>query len=161
MVKSKLAGPPALPPGLLKRLAENAQGRDLSDRLFIVQLDMIRVFYKDLERAGILKHAPGGKLDFHALRITYVNLVLESGASVKEAMDLARHQSPNMTLNVYGRSRWDWRAALVERIEETVSPENRSENTQRIPQPKIAVMGKPMDSRDYMEPRAGVEPATC
>lgn len=29
-------------------------------------------------------------------------------------MDLARHSTPDMTINVYGRSRWERRSGLVE-----------------------------------------------
>lgn len=34
------------------------------------------------------------QLDFHALRLAYVNLVLESGVSPKEAQALARYSTP-------------------------------------------------------------------
>jgi hypothetical protein len=33
--------------------------------------------------------SPAGKLDFHACRVAYINLVIESGVSVKEAQTLA------------------------------------------------------------------------
>ena len=59
----------------------------------------------DLRRADIPKWTPKGKLDFHAARTTYVSYVMESGASVKEAQVLARHSTPQLTLNVYGRAR--------------------------------------------------------
>ena len=32
---------------------------------------------KDLKAAGIPKHTPGGKVDFHACRVAYINMVLE------------------------------------------------------------------------------------
>ncbi len=40
-------------------------------------------------------------VDFHALRTTYITLVVKSGASVKEAQELARHSDPKLTMNVY------------------------------------------------------------
>ena len=64
-----------------------------------------RTFDQDLKAADIPKRAPGGKLDFHACRTAYVNLVFEFGmVSPKEAQDLARHSTPDLTFNVYGRS---------------------------------------------------------
>ena len=64
---------------------------------------------KDLVKAGVPKHAPGGKLDFHAIRLAYINLVLEFGVSAKEAQALARHSTPDLTFNLYGRTRGLWR----------------------------------------------------
>lgn len=57
--------------------------------------------------AGIEKHTANGKLDFHACRVAYINLVLDSGVSLKEAQSLARHATLEMTMNVYGRVRED------------------------------------------------------
>ena len=70
----------------------------------------------DLEAAGIPKEAPGGKLDFHACRLAYINLVIESGVTIKEAQTLARHSTPQLTMNVYGRAREDRLAETVERV---------------------------------------------
>lgn len=70
----------------------------------------------DLEAAGIPKYAPGGKLDFHACRVAYINLVIESGASVKESQSLARHATPELTMNVYGKARNDRLSETVERV---------------------------------------------
>ena len=44
-------------------------------------------------------------MDFHSLRVTYVSLVLESGATAKEAQVLARHSTLALTLDTYGRAR--------------------------------------------------------
>jgi hypothetical protein len=77
------------------------------------------VFGKDFDLAGI-PTPPEDKLDFHALRTVYVNLVIDSGASVKEARDLARYSTPDMTMNVYGRSDKDHNAELAERVGQLV-----------------------------------------
>ena len=73
-----------------------------------------------LKTAGIPKATPAGKIDFHAVRLAYINLVIESGVSVKEAQTLARHATPELTMNVYGRVRderlWD----AVEKVAETI-----------------------------------------
>ena len=93
--KNRKAGFQPLPLDLVKRLAEAAQGKAQTDPLLRVPAKTARRFNEDLQRAGIAKKGPGGVLDFHALRTTYVNMVLESGAGVKEAMDLARHSTPD------------------------------------------------------------------
>jgi hypothetical protein len=74
------------------------------------------MFDQDLARAGIPKQAVGGKLDFHALRVAYVKLVLESDADVKDAQTLARHATPEMTLGVYGRTRDGRLQAIIEQV---------------------------------------------
>tara|TARA_Y100000588_G_scaffold300283_1_gene321778 strand:- start:2671 stop:3258 length:588 start_codon:yes stop_codon:yes gene_type:complete len=43
----------------------------------------------------------GRVVDFHALRSTYITMLVKGGASVKEAQQLARHSDPKLTMNVY------------------------------------------------------------
>ncbi len=59
----------------------------------------------DLAAAGIPIKTEAGKLDFHALRTAYINLVIETGADLKTAQTLARHATPELIMNVYGRAR--------------------------------------------------------
>ena len=47
--------------------------------------------------------AAGRVVDFHALRVHYVSRVVEAGANLKEAMELARHSDPKLTLKTYAR----------------------------------------------------------
>ena len=77
----------------------------------------------DLKAAGIPKEGPGGKVDFHALRTAYINFVLDSGVSVREAQALARHSTPEMTMNVYGRTRDERLSDAVEKVASAVLPE--------------------------------------
>ena len=53
------------------------------------------------------------------------NLVIESGVTVKEMQTLARHASPELTMNVYGHAREDRLAEAVERVAEVVIPVKR------------------------------------
>ncbi len=55
--------------------------------------------------SGFLREqgSDGERVDFHALRATYITLLVKSGASVKEAQELARHSDPKLTMNVYTR----------------------------------------------------------
>lgn len=43
----------------------------------------------------------GRVLDFHALRVSFITLLVKGGASVKVAQALARHSDPALTLNTY------------------------------------------------------------
>jgi len=60
---------------------------------------------KDLKAADIPKWTPEGKIDFHACRTAYITFVLESGTDLKTAQTLARHSTPDLTMNVYGKAR--------------------------------------------------------
>ncbi len=40
----------------------------------------------------------GRVADFHALRVSYITLLVKSGVSVKVAQELARHSTPTLTL---------------------------------------------------------------
>ncbi len=59
------------------------------------------------------KNAEGEVIDFHAYRHTYITNVIDSGASVKVAQELARHSTPTLTIGRYGHTRIaDLRAAV-------------------------------------------------
>ena len=66
--------------------------------------------------AKIPKLAPCGRVDFHALRVSFISAVIESGATVKEAMAAARHSTPNLTMNTYARTREGRLAEIAEHI---------------------------------------------
>ena len=105
--------------------AKNLRRKDAKKKppnrpLLYVQTTPARALDRVLEKAGISKHAPGGKIDFHACRVAYVNLVIESAATVKEAQALARHSSPSLTMNVYGRAGEKGLAATMERVAENL-----------------------------------------
>ncbi len=64
--------------------------------------DPYRPFEADLAAANITKDIEGkGKVDFHALRVTYLTLVDGEGASPKSAQALARHSTPDITFRRY------------------------------------------------------------
>ncbi|MGD0090055.1 MAG: site-specific integrase [Planctomycetota bacterium] len=93
-----------------------------ADPLLYVPSHPARDLGKDLEAAGLTKWAPGGKVDFHSLRVAYVSFVLEAGANVKEAQALARHSTPDLTMNVYARARAERLAEVAEAVGETIRP---------------------------------------
>jgi integrase len=92
------------------------------DVLLYVPTNTSRDFDKDIAAAGIQKWAPGGKVDFHAARVTYISMVLDSGASVKEAQELARHSDPRLTMNIYGRAQASNLSALANAVGRMTSP---------------------------------------
>lgn len=98
-----------IPPEVAAELAAFAAGRAPADRLWPGcwwrrAAEMLRV---DLGAAGIayVVEGPDGPLhaDFHALRHTYISLLDRAGVSLKQAMALARHSDPKLTLRRYGR----------------------------------------------------------
>tara|TARA_Y100000588_G_scaffold379123_1_gene460763 strand:+ start:102 stop:521 length:420 start_codon:yes stop_codon:yes gene_type:complete len=83
--------------------------KPIPDRpLLCVPTQGTRWLFKDLEKAGIPKVTPKGKLDLHACRVAFINLVMETGqVTPKEAQELARHSNLDLTMNNYGRGRED------------------------------------------------------
>ena len=74
----------------------------------------------DLRNAEIPKMNSEGKIDFHACRVAYVTLVLDSGANPKEAQSLARHSTPVLTMNIYARASKGRLAEISERVGDKV-----------------------------------------
>ena len=59
-------------------------------------------FKADLKAAGInRKDERGHKVDFHALRTTFVTNLARAGVPQRQAMALARHTDPRLTANIY------------------------------------------------------------
>jgi len=112
--KNRKAGFHPLPAVLVERLAEEAKGKDQEEGLIHVPSHPARAVEEDLTAAGIPKWTTEGKLDFHAFRVTYTTLVCEAGATVKEAQTLARHSTPELTMNIYARARMHRLHEIVE-----------------------------------------------
>jgi integrase len=74
----------------------------------------------DLRDAGIpyVSDGPDGPLfaDFHALRHTFIAMLDRAGVTLKQAMQLARHSDPKLTLRVYGRARMEELGEAVNRL---------------------------------------------
>jgi integrase len=132
--KNRKPGFQPLPLSLVERLSELASSGE-TNRLYAkfparcdakrtvplnpllwVQASLSRAFDQDLKAACIPKETSEGKLDFHALRLTFINLVLDSDVTAREAQALARHSTPNLTFNLYGRPRRDRMSEAVEEI---------------------------------------------
>jgi integrase len=103
--KNRETGFQPLPAWLISKLATQAIGKPPTAKLLYVPLHLHRPFDHDLTRAGLEKKTADGKLDFHSLRVAYDNLILDCGATVKEAQTWMRHSDPRLTMNTYGRTR--------------------------------------------------------
>jgi len=93
--------------------------------LLYVPSQPARLLNKDLEQAGIAKATSMGKLDFHVSRVSYINILLDRGVGVREAQALARHSTPAMTMNVYGRTRQEKLSEVVSEMAESVLGEKK------------------------------------
>lgn len=75
---------------------------------------------RDLHAASIayVVDGPDGPMhaDFHGLRHSYIALLDQCGATLKEAMQLARHSDPKLTAAVYGRAQLHDLGAAVNRL---------------------------------------------
>jgi len=90
------------------------------DALLYVPSHPARELDKDLKAAGIPKHTAEGKVAFHALRTSFVTLAYEAGATHKEAQELPRHSTLELTANTYGRARNERLAKVTEMVAERV-----------------------------------------
>ncbi len=114
--KNRKSGVQPLPEWVCEGLKASTVGKKPDDPLVYLPSHPSREMDKDLEAAGIPKVTAEGKLDFHALRTAYVTFLLESGATVKEAQALARHSNPELTMNVYGRTRAGRLVEVTEKV---------------------------------------------
>jgi integrase len=78
-----------------------------------------------LKKAGIPKNTPQGKLVFHACRNSYITLVTETDVTLKEAQTLARHATPQLTMNVYGRLREGRLSKVIEQVAENINTQKK------------------------------------
>ena len=93
----------SLGPGIAGRSGASLENLPTDPLLYVPQ-DTARMINSDLKAAGIEKETPAGKVDFHAARVAYISHVVSLGASVKEAQTLARHATPELTINTYART---------------------------------------------------------
>lgn len=122
--KSRKEGFQPLPGWLTAKLTDSLKNKGPeSEMLPGLPWDAALAFERDCTRAGVLKMAPGGKVDFHALRVAFVTFVMESGANVKEAQSLARHSTPALTVGIYAKARPERLAKVTEAVGRIVESE--------------------------------------
>ena len=102
--KSRKEQPRPLHPELVKELqAMKSAGKVTPDTLvFPEQVPAMKVIRADFKTAGIpLVDERGHRVDFHALRMTYITRLQRAGVSPREAMELARHSDMRLTMKTY------------------------------------------------------------
>jgi integrase len=118
--------------------------------------DMLRI---DLDAAGVPYVVEGtdGPLyaDFHALRHSYIALLEKSGATLKEAMQLARHSDPKLTMAVYGRAQLHDLGRAVERLPDLMTGPTPSERALKATGTDGPLTGA------YREPTSAVDGEGC
>jgi hypothetical protein len=91
----------------------------------------------DLEATGIpyAVEGPDGPLyaDFHALRHSHIALLDRAGLTLKQAMQLARHSDPKLTMAVYRRAQLHDLVAAVEGISSLLPPAGRPGEAAALP----------------------------
>lgn len=76
--------------------------RHSTKRVFAGRIPRMKRFRLDLKAAGIEPvNAAGGRVDFHALRMTFQMSLTLSGASPRVAMELLRHSEMKLTMKTY------------------------------------------------------------
>jgi integrase len=83
---------------------------------------------KDMSISGIEQENKDGKLVFHDLRKAYCTMIIEEGASVKEAQELSRHQTESVLVNSYLATRKERKREIVESVAERVFKNEHSLN---------------------------------
>jgi integrase len=112
--KNRTAGYQPIPSVLVAQLSEYSRGKQPTDTLLFVSKRPAAQLRRDLKKAGVRPISPEGKVDFHALRSTYVTLLIEKGANIKEVQELARHSSPELTLEAYVKARDMGKQSIVD-----------------------------------------------
>lgn len=72
--------------------------------------------YADLRAAGIEPIQPEGRVDFHALRHTFITRLARAGVHPRVAQDLARHSKITLTMQHYTHTVIEDRLSALERL---------------------------------------------
>jgi integrase len=102
--KSRKEQPRPLHPELVRELqAMKSAGKVTPETLvFPERVPAMKVIRADFKTAGIpLVDERGHRVDFHALRMTYITRLQRAGVSPREAMELARHSDMRLTMKTY------------------------------------------------------------
>jgi integrase len=85
-------------------VVENKKGERMSIRSYQY------IFEKLTERAGVRK------LNFHALRHTFVTRAIECGMDIKTVADIMGHQNASITLNRYAHCMLDHKIEMMQKL---------------------------------------------
>ncbi len=102
--KSRKEQPRPLHPELVKELQALKSSRIVTPEtlVFPERVPAMKVIRADFKATGIpLQDERGHRVDFHALRMTYITRLQRAGVSPREAMELARHSDMRLTMKTY------------------------------------------------------------
>ena len=89
--------------------------------LLFVPMHASRTLARIAKKAGVELVTHKGKIDFHALRVAYINMLITSGADFKTILELSRHTAAYMTA-LYARAEDGLIDKAVESIGRRVIP---------------------------------------
>lgn len=94
-------------PDLAVRLSVLTAGKHPDERLLGIPKGPNPAAYirADFEKANVVAVTDQGKATWHSLRKVYINNVIRSGADLKTVMELARHSSATMSMDVYAKAK--------------------------------------------------------
>jgi len=78
--------------------------------------NLLREFYRCCKVAGIEDGQPGGSVDIHAIRGSFVTHAIGAGASPKDVQTIVGHASLSMTMDVYAKSQDSGKRKAVEAV---------------------------------------------
>ena len=93
-----------LKPALAEQLKAFLATKTPQAKAFNVPEKCYLMIQHDLEPAGIEYETDDGFADFHALRHTFGTMLVRAGVDVKTCMELMRHSSVSLTLELYAHS---------------------------------------------------------
>ena len=102
--KSRKEQPRPLHPELATELQKMKSAGKLTPETLVFpdRVPAMKVIRADFKTAGIpLVDERGHRVDFHALRMTYITRLQRAGVSPREAMELARHSDMRLTMKTY------------------------------------------------------------
>ena len=94
-------------PGWNSTQTEQQRRNFSKDHVFVTEANtplrnnLLRQFYAVCKRAGIEGGHPNGTVDIHAMRVAFITLSIENGASPKAVQEIVGHSTLEMTMNVY------------------------------------------------------------
>jgi len=87
-----------------------------SNPLVNVSSHPARTLDRIMKRAGVEKKTKDGKVDFHACRVAYINMLSKNESNIKVIHELARHSDPRITIDKYLKATSEQKRNAVEKI---------------------------------------------
>ena len=123
----------AIPADLAQEITAANEGREPEAQLFqdFGSHHAAEWFDEDREAAGIKQSNFHGKVVFHSLRMTSIQLGIELGFDVKTTQTLARHKTPDLTMNTYAKANPDRLRSAVETLGKAVRGAETAQNSRK------------------------------